>query len=128
MKPQAPNKYHAKGSVCHEGHKHPSKREAVRCDELHLMKEAGALYNLTIQPKFLLAPAFVRDGQRYRATYYVGDFHYLTGEWGKAQAVCEDVKSIDRKTGKPITTALFDLKWKEAIRLYPDVTFRIVEG
>ena len=56
----------------------------------------------------------------------MGDFFYVDSLTG--QTICEDVKAVDRKTGKVITTALFRSKWKGALRLYPDIEFRIVEG
>ena len=117
------NKYGAHWTVCPQGHRHQSKIEAIRCSELHLMLRAHNIFALTIQPRFLLAAGFKHDGKTYRASYYVGDFFYV--EAASIKAVCEDVKAISRKTGKPISTALFKHKWKEAIRLYPDIIFRI---
>jgi hypothetical protein len=46
------NKYRAKPTVCRQGHKHASKREARRCDELHLLQRAGHISDLEIEPQF----------------------------------------------------------------------------
>lgn len=45
-------KYFAKKTACSNGHLHASKREAKRCDQLHLLQRAGEIQGLTIEPKF----------------------------------------------------------------------------
>lgn len=50
------NKYHAKKSTCFYGHEHDSKKEAERCNELHMMQAHGIISDLEIQKKFLLIP------------------------------------------------------------------------
>lgn len=51
------SKYRNKKSYCRQGHLHDSRKEADRCDELHLLKRAGKITDLEIQKKFVLIPA-----------------------------------------------------------------------
>jgi hypothetical protein len=46
------SKYGAKPKVCSAGHKHPSIREATRCDELHLLQRGHEIMCLQQQPRF----------------------------------------------------------------------------
>ena len=68
-------KYRSK-SVVVDGHKFPSKLEASRYLELKLLQKAGKIKKLELQPKFELQPAFEKNGEKYRAIYYVADFRY----------------------------------------------------
>ena len=122
------SKYGNKRTPCAHGHLHASGAEARRCDELHLLYRAHKIYALAIQPRFVLETKFRRDGKTYRGSSYRGDFFYLENFPNGTLAVCEDVKAMNRRTGKPITTALFRQKWKSAIRLNPGIMFRIVEA
>lgn len=88
-----------------------SAKEAARYKELLLMKLAGELKDLELQPSYVLEV----DG--IRICIYRGDFRYRTkeGKW-----ICEDVK------GHP--TDVFKLKWKvvKAMLRYRDTEFRLV--
>jgi hypothetical protein len=111
-----PHKYKAKGSVCHEGHKHPSKREAVRCDELHLLQACGQITNLRVEPQFF----FVVNGSQLkhakgRRAGYKPDFFYVED----GQEVAEDVKGFAARDF-PLRSALFR-------HLYPNVELRVVK-
>jgi hypothetical protein len=44
-------KYRAVKAQCRAGHTHDSKREAIRCDELHILEAAGKISNLMIQAR-----------------------------------------------------------------------------
>jgi hypothetical protein len=46
------HKYNAKRTQCSEGHSHPSKGEAKRCGELHLLQRAGHIRGLVYQPQY----------------------------------------------------------------------------
>jgi hypothetical protein len=46
------SKFNAKKAYCAQCHKHDSKREAARCDELHTLWAAGEIGDLVIQPQF----------------------------------------------------------------------------
>lgn len=84
------NKYYAKRTMCHAGHTHASRREAARCDELHLLQKAGEISDLEIEPQFW----FVIDGRQVkhpngRRVGFRPDFIYVeNGQW-----CAEDVKS-----------------------------------
>ena len=49
------NKYSAIKTVCRASHKHDSKREAAKCDELHLALKAGYIKDLQFQVPFELS-------------------------------------------------------------------------
>lgn len=113
------HKYHAAATVCQKGHKHPSKREAKRCDELHLLERAGQIAMLRVQPQFW----FVIDGKQVkhangRRVGYKADFAYA--ELPGLNDVVEDVKSSATMTeASVLRLALFRA-------LFPDVELRIV--
>ena len=48
----ARHKYGAKRTACAAGHSHPSKGEAKRCDELHLLQRAGQISGLVCEPQY----------------------------------------------------------------------------
>jgi hypothetical protein len=84
-------KYRAVKSQCNAGHTHDSKREAIRCNELHLMQAAGEITELTVHPQYW----FVINGRQLkhpngRRVGYKSDFEYNeNGIW-----VTEDVKGV----------------------------------
>jgi len=110
------HKYRARATECHEGHKHPSKREAVRCDELHLLQACGQIADLEVEPSFF----FVIDGAELkhakgRRAGYKPDFSYT--ENGKK--IAEDVKGMTARDF-PLRRALFE-------HLYPEIELRVVK-
>ncbi len=78
--------------------KYDSKKEYARHKELELLEQ----------------------GRRY-FFYYNADFTYIQDD----REVVEDVKGIDRYTGKIRTTEAFQLKWKLLRARYPNKSFRI---
>lgn len=86
------NKYHAKKSVCGQGHTHDSKKEALRCDELHLLLKGGAIENLELQKEYELIPAmkYGKPMKNERKACYIADFVYFDKTLGKT--VIEDCK------------------------------------
>jgi len=110
------NKYGAKKTVCVHGHKHDSKREAKRCDELHLLERAGEISFLIVQPKFTFMiddfPIRMANGHSAK---YTPDFQYLEGD----KCVVEDVKGFTVRDF-PLRAALFRL-------LNPDIELRVVK-
>lgn len=50
-------KYKAKKTPCSHGHTHDSKKEALRCDELHEMQARKEISELETQKEFELIPA-----------------------------------------------------------------------
>ncbi len=93
-----------------------SRAESRRYEELKLLEFAGVISDLKCQPRYLLQEAFRRDGKLIRAIEYVGDYGFTED----GLAVCEDCKGMQ--------TAVFKLKWKLALFVYPDVDFRIVSA
>jgi hypothetical protein len=88
-----------------------SKAEMNRYAELVLLKRAGIITNLQLQPKFIL-----KEKGRQRAIYYVADFRY----WDTKLStwVVEDVKGVK--------TSVYRMKKKLFLEKYPDVVFREV--
>lgn len=71
-------KYHSRKTSCLYGHIHDSKREAIRCNELHLMQRAGEIRSLQVQVKFELLPARKYDNMpNERKVEYIADFVYV---------------------------------------------------
>jgi hypothetical protein len=114
---QRTHKYNAVKTMV-DGHTFDSKAEAARYSELRLMERVGVISNLELQPSFELQPPF-RDAQKrlHRAIVYVADFAY--DEDGRR--IVEDVKG-----GTATQTPEFRIKWKLAIRQYPNHEFRKV--
>ena len=110
------NKYRAKPTVCAHGHKHASKREAARCDALHLLQRTGAISDLEIEPQFW----FVIDGKPLmhangRRCGYKPDFAYVE----RGRQVIEDCKGMTVRDF-PLRAALFR-------HLFPAYELRIIK-
>lgn len=96
------NKYHAKKTACYYGHEHDSKKEAERCNELHMMQAHGLISGLEIQKKFLLIPQqrepdvttatgrTVKGKVIEREVNYIADFVYTEN----GSVVVEDTKGM----------------------------------
>jgi hypothetical protein len=84
------SKYGSRYTECKSGHRHDSKREAVRCNELRLLEATKAIKNLKFQPVFPLQPEFEFAGKKYRAIKYFADFSYYDNE--REKFVVEDTK------------------------------------
>lgn len=112
-----PNKLHNVPTVL-DGIKFASKAESVRYRELQAMERAGLITDLRLQPVYKLFDKFTdKFGRKHRAAVYVGDFAYIEN----GQETCEDVKG-----GTATMVAVWRLKWKLAIRAYPNVKFEVV--
>jgi hypothetical protein len=111
-----PHKYKAIASTCNQGHSHPSKREAKRCDELHLLLRAGEIDALVYEPTFDLhldgEPIKMRNGHTAR---YRPDFTYR--EHGKI--IAEDVKGFTVRDF-PLRAAVFR-------HCYPEIELRVLK-
>ncbi len=112
------NKYFAKKTNCAAGHLHDSKREAARCNELHLLERSGEISGLSVQPKFKFAIdgsyVMMRNGQ---AASFTPDFQYKEAE----RIVVEDVKSDFTMT------EAFRLRAALFRHLFPDLELRITK-
>lgn len=99
-----------------------SKKEYTRWIELKALQDAGEISELKRQVSYELQPKFINaQGDLVHAIKYLADFEYI--ENGKL--VVEDVKAIIKKTGKPMTTPDFNIKWKILQYKFPHITFRI---
>ena len=100
-------KYRAIKAQCNAGHTHDSKREAVRCNELHILQAAGKITDLTIHPQYW----FVINGRQLkhpngRRVGYKSDFEYIEN----GMLVTEDVKGVvvrDWPLRRAVFVALF---------------------
>ena len=107
------NKYGAKKTVCAHGHKHDSKKEAARCNELHDLWAAGQIADLVTQPQFW----FVIDGKQVkhengRRVGYRPDFSYTQD----GRQIAEDSKGF--------ITADYTLRKAIFRALFPKIMFR----
>lgn len=98
-------------------------REYRRHQELLLAEKAGLIHGLVWQYTMTLQEGFVYQGKRIRPITYTADFFYF--EKGNNQPTVEDVKGLDRKSGKHITSEKFQLKWKMAKYQHPEFKFEI---
>jgi len=106
-------KYRAVKAQCQTGHTHDSKREAIRCNELHALQDAGKISDLTIHPQYW----FVINGRQLkhpngRRVGYKSDFEYVENGF----KITEDVKGVIVRDW-PLRRAVF-------IALFPDHTLR----
>jgi hypothetical protein len=83
------SKYGAKKSIV-DGIKFDSKEEAKRYSYLKSL-EGTQVFNLELQPKFVLLPSFKIDGKTIRGMVFTADFQYrnISGE-----TVVEDLKGF----------------------------------
>jgi hypothetical protein len=107
------NKYRAIKTQCVAGHTHDSKKESIRCNELHELQAAGEISDLIAHPQFW----FVINGKQIKHDNgrRVGvklDFQYKDKH---NRMICEDVKpqsrmaiSRDWPLRKAIFKALFE--------------------
>jgi hypothetical protein len=102
-------KYRAVKSQCDAGHTHDSKREAIRCNELHALQAAGAISDLVVHPQYW----FVINGRQLkhgngRRVGYKSDFEYTEN----GVQITEDVKGVvvrDWPLRRAVFMALFPL-------------------
>lgn len=97
MKALNGNKHHSKKTSCSFGHTHDSKKEAERCDELHLLQGIGEIHSLEIQKAYLLIEAqkYSEPMKNERKAEYKADFVYYDNRMKKW--VIEDSKGMRTK-------------------------------
>lgn len=98
-------------------------REYHRHQELLLAEKAGLIHGLVWQYPMTLQEGFVYQGKRIRPITYTADFFYY--EKGDDQPTVEDVKGLDKRTGKHIMSEKFQIKWKMAKYQHPEFKFVI---
>lgn len=80
----AMTKYKSRRTPCNQGHTHASKKEAKRCDDLHLLQRGGEISGLEIQRPYTITV----NGQKI--TRYIADFVYTD----RGAFVVEDTKGF----------------------------------
>ena len=100
-----------------DGYTFDSKAEARRYGELKRLVAYGKISDLRVHPRYVLQAAFKdRHGKTHRAISYEADFEYREGD----ALVVEDVKGT--------RTAVFNIKEKMFLKLYPSLDLRVVEA
>ena len=113
MKRPGSHKYGAKAALCGFCTKpHPSRREAKRCADLHILQRAGEIDELEVGPRFFFEingrPLVHDNGRR---AVYTPDWRYRRVKDNRA--VVEDAKGM-RVRDWPLRKALFRA-------CYPDI-------
>jgi hypothetical protein len=99
-----------------DGYKFDSKAERKRYNELKLLKMAGEITGFAMQVPFI----YEYEGEKIFK--YISDFVVIHLDGSRT---VEDVKGFDRKTGKFITTPLFNLK-KKLIEAQHKIVIKLV--
>ena len=110
------HKYGARRATAADGTQFPSKAERDRYEELVLLQMAGAISELTCQPRFVLQETFKSRGKTIRSISYVADFSYR--EPANPCLVVEEVKGA--------RTAVYQVKVKLLLKKYPHLDFRVL--
>lgn len=99
--------------------KFQSQKEARRYDELMLMRKAGTIRDLKLQPQFTLQESYVTpEGKRVQAIRYVADFSYsaMPPYWKNYEEQCPDDAWYqvveDVKGGRATKTRVYQIKKK----------------
>ncbi|RYG87624.1 MAG: DUF1064 domain-containing protein [Alphaproteobacteria bacterium] len=113
------NKYGAKKADCLHGHKHDSKTEAARCNELHDDQATGLISDIIVHPQYY----FHINGQplkhpKGRRIGIKADWAYLDNASGNT--VVEDRKGF-RTRDYVLRVAIFRA-------CYPEIEFRETRG
>lgn len=109
-------KYHSKKAEA-DGRVFDSKRERdYYLFEILPKLQSGEIVKIQFQPRFLLQPAFQKNGKKYRAIEYVADFE-ITYRDGHEEII--DVKGFE--------TPVFRLKQKLFEYKYKNLTIKVVK-
>lgn len=95
-----------------------SKKEAARYDELKLLKKAGVVREIELQPRFLLQEGYMDGltGKWVKKMEYVADFRVT---YADGSVEVEDVKASAK-----FKTKEYRIKNKLFRRKYPEIVFR----
>ena len=99
-----------------DGYKFDSKKEAKFYQELKLRMLAGDIARFKLKPKFVLQPAFVKNGKKIRAITYIADFLIINND------MSEEIIDI-----KGFVTDIFKIKKKIFEYVFKDKTLKIVK-
>lgn len=112
------NKYRnkkAKRIVGDEVYEFDSQKEAKRFDHLIALLKAKKIFDLKVQPEFILCSSFKHNGKTIRGAKYISDFQYIQD----GKTIVEDVKGYK--------TIQYQLKMKWFLSLYgTELSFREV--
>ena len=103
------NQFYKDKKVFVDGIKFDSGQEAMFYEELKERKAKGLIKSFECHPKFILQPAFKKNGVSHRAITYSADFEIVHND-GKIETI--DVKGFE--------TAMFKLKMKLFEYTHPD--------
>jgi len=106
-----PSKYKNRHKTV-DGINFDSEKEARRYAELKLLKAAGEVLSIELQPSFELQPGYRRNGKYIRPIIYRADFR-VTWKDGRVQVI--DIKGY--RTDK------YQLKKKILLFKYPELDF-----
>lgn len=110
--------YFARKTPCGHGHTHASKKEAGRCNVLHVRQERGEIVGLKVEPvfHFYVEGGFLkaRNGHKIR---YTADFTYIEGN----RQIVEDVKASNGHMSRDVP-----IKFSLMARCFPDIELRVV--
>ena len=106
-----------------DGYHFDSQVERDRYLQLKYLQQEGEIYGLTLQPTFIILPAFTCWGKRIRQVTYTADFKYteIGQTEGDSAIVVEDVKG-----GTAKLTEAFGIRWKFVRAQNPSIRFEIV--
>lgn len=93
-----------------------SKAEMKRYKELLLLLKAGQIFDIELQPEFVLQEKFEHNGTKYCGIKYRGDFGYFENN----KRVIEDVKGHITKE--------YTIKKKLLLKKYPEIDFREIKA
>lgn len=107
-------KYHREKAAL-DGIVFDSRKERNYYARLLLLKKAGEVVSIDLQPKFELQPGFERNGKKERPITYKADFKvsYSDGH----------IEIVDTKGFK---TDVYGIKRKMLLYRYPNITFKEV--
>ncbi|MEK5469322.1 DUF1064 domain-containing protein [Paenibacillus sp. FSL R7-0210] len=112
------SKYGAKKTQV-DGIRFDSKAEAQRYRELMLLKHAGEVTDIVLQPSYVLMPGFKHEatGERVQAIRYKADFLVT---YADGHQEIEDVKGVK--------TEVYRIKKKLFMHLHPDLYIKEVSA
>lgn len=97
-----------------DGHRFASKKEARDYVALDIMRRAGQIIDLELQPRFVLQDAYTADdGTKVRSVVYVADFMWKDARTGRTHV-------LDSKGFK---NAVYRVKEKLFRAKYPHIVF-----
>lgn len=114
-KPKKRSKYNNQKTIV-DGTEFDSKKEAEYYCQLKLLKKAGEIKEIGLQPRYELQPGFEKNGVKYRPITYVADF-VITNNDGTTEVV--DIKGVE--------TQVFKIKQKLFEYMYPDKSLKVIK-